>query len=171
MNDILRYIRLYLQQVDKWVLLLCTAFSAMLIYLNYRQGLEKWLTIQSPLPFSSFTGHYILFFAAFPIPYLFYLIFKRVNYFAHPLFIFLLLIAPAIFAFKMSMNTSVFISDDEGWNHYWNQVLNWPIRLLVMTGILLFLWRRFHKQQSFYGLSTKNFSWKPYALMLALMIP
>ena len=171
MNIILGYIRLYFQQVDKWVLLLCTIFSAILIYLNYRHGLEKWLTMQLPLPFSNFTGHYILFLAAFTIPYFFYLIIKRVNYFRHRLFVLLLLIAPAIFALKMSLNTSIFISDDAGWNHYWNQVLYWPLRLFIITGILFVLWRSFHKQQPFYGLSTKNFSWKPYVFMLVLMIP
>ena len=144
MNNILGYIRLYFQQVDKWVLLLCTALSAILIYLNYWQGLEKCLTTQLPLPFSNFAGHYILFFAAFTIPYLFYLIIKRVNYFKYPLFVFLLLIAPALFALKISMTTSILISDDDGWYHYWNHVLNWPLRLFAMAGILfLFAFFRF----------------------------
>ena len=171
MKNILGYIRLYFQQVDKWVLLLCTIFSAILIYLNYRHGLEKWLTKQLPLPFSNFTGHYILFLAAFTLPYFFYLIIKRVNYFRHRLFVLLVLIAPGIFALKMSLNTSIFISEDAGWNHYWNQVLYWPLRLFITTAILFVIWRSFHKQQPFYGLSTKKFSWKPYVFMLVLMIP
>ena len=171
MKNILGYIRLYFRQVDRLVLLLCTIFSAILIYLNYWHGLEKCLTMQLPLPFSNFTGHYILFLAAFAIPYLFYLIIKRVNYFRHPLFVLLLLIAPAIFSLKMSLNTSIFISGDAGWNHYWNQLLYWPLRLFVITVILLLPWRSFDKQQPFYGLSTKNFGWQPYAFMLVLMIP
>ena len=170
MKQILDFIKQYFKEVDKTVCILSTVFASILIYLNFSQGLEKWLT-KGPLPLGNFTGHYLLFLFAFTIPYIFYSIIKPTNYFQKPLFLFLLIIAPAIFALKVSMNTSLYFSDDALLNHYWNRVAYFPLRLIILVSMLLLVWLRFDKQEAFYGLYLKNFNWKPYVLMLLFMIP
>jgi len=170
MKQILDFIKQYFKEVDKTVCILSTVFASILIYLNYSQGLEKWLT-KGPLPLGNFTGHYLLFLFAFTIPYIFYLVSKPNKYFQQPLFIFLLIIAPAIFALKVSMYTFIHFSDDTLLNQYWNRVAYFPLRLIILVSMLLLVWLRFDKQEAFYGLNLKNFNWKPYVLMLLFMMP
>ena len=170
MKQILDFIKQYFKEVDKTVFILSTVFASILIYLNFSQGLEEWLT-KGPLPLGNFTGHYLLFLFAFTIPYIFYLISKPNKYFQQPLFIFLLIIAPAIFALKVSMYTFIHFSDDTLLNQYWNRVAYFPLRLIILVSMLLLVWLRFDKQEAFYGLYLKNFNWKPYVLMLLFMIP
>ena len=170
MRQILNFIGQYFKDVDKKVLILSTVFTGFLVYLNFWHGLEKWLT-RGYLPFPHFTGHYLLFLTAFTIPYLFYLIIKPNKYFQKPLFLLLLFVSPAIFALKVSMNSSLHFSDDAFINHYWNRVVYFPLRLIILVAMLFVVWIRFDKQESFYGLYLKNFNWKPYVLMLLFMIP
>ena len=170
MKQILNFIKQYFKQVDKKVFILCTTFTSLLIFLNFSQGLEKWLT-KGALPFPDFTGHYLLFLSAFIIPYIFYVITKPNKYFQQPLFLFLLIIAPSIFALKVSMDTQIHFSDDVLINTYWNRVLYYPLRLIILMSILFLFWLQFDKKESFYGLNLKNFNWKPYILLLLFMIP
>jgi len=170
MKQILDFIKQYFKEVDKTVFILSTVFASILIYLNFSQGLEEWLT-KGPLPLGNFTGHYLLFLFAFTIPYIFYLVSKPNKYFQQPLFIFLLIIAPAIFALKVSMYTFIHFSDDTLLNQYWNRVAYFPLRLIILASMLLLVWLRFDKQEAFYGLNLKNFNWKPYVLMLLFMMP
>ena len=170
MKQILDFIKQYFKEVDKTVFILSTVFASILIYLNFSQGLEEWLT-KGPLPLGNFTGHYLLFLFAFTIPYIFYLISKPNKYFQQPLFIFLLIIAPAIFALKVSLYTFIHFSDDTLLNQYWNRVAYFPLRLIILVSMLLLVWLRFDKQEAFYGLNLKNFNWKPYVLMLLFMMP
>jgi CAAX prenyl protease-like protein len=170
MKQILNFIRQYFREVDKNVFILCTFFTSILIFLNFSQGLEKWLT-RTPLPYSNFTGHYLLFLSAFTIPYIFYLLIKPNKYFKKPLFLLLLVIAPSIFALKVSLDTSIHFSNDILLNRYWNRVVYFPLRLIILVLMLLVIWLRFDKRDSFYGLYLKNFNWRPYLLILIFMIP
>ena len=43
--------------------------------------------------------------------------------------------------------------------------------LLIVATILFLLWRYFDKGQPFYGLTKKNITWRPYLLMLLIMLP
>jgi hypothetical protein len=63
------------------------------------------------------------------------------------------------------------LSDNLNWNYYLNQIIYWPVRLFVMTSILAVLWQIFYRHESFFGITIKNFKWKPYFLMLVIMIP
>jgi membrane protease YdiL (CAAX protease family) len=56
-------------------------------------------------------------------------------------------------------------------NKYWNKIIYWPFKLVVLAIVLFFIWKKLNKEQPFYGLSTKGFSLKPYILMLFIMVP
>lgn len=171
MRDILNYIASFFKQVNKTVLFLCTLQTAILVFLNYSAHLEKWITSTQLYPWPNLIGHYMIFIIAFALPYFYYLVIEKKNYFANKVFQFLLLLAPAIFALKMALDTSLPLSNDIGWNSYWNQILYWPVRVILLTAILFFIWKLFDPQQPFYGLTSKNLNWKPYIIMLLIMLP
>lgn len=171
MKDIIGFIRHYLTWVNKPVLVLTSLLTAVLIFLNYRYGLEKWLVTELPVPFPSYTGHYILFLFAFALPYIFSIIIQQKNYFDHDNFLLLLFLAPAIFAIKMALNIHFNFTGDTYWNDYWNYVFYWPLRLLIVVFILFLTWLYFQSTRSLYGLTTKQFNWKPYAVMVLIMVP
>jgi hypothetical protein len=43
--------------------------------------------------------------------------------------------------------------------------------MIFLTVILFFVWKWFDPEQLLYGLTARNLNWKPYALMLLLMLP
>jgi len=171
MKEVFGYLREYFRSLDKSVFMLCGLQTAILIFLNYHNGLEHWLTDIKSLAWPGFTGHFILLATAFILPYIFYSLVGKKKFFENKPFNFLLVVAPAIFSLKMSLNTNLPVSDDADWNKYWNQVYYWPLRLLIVAAILILIWQLFDPDQPFYGLSTKKFKWKPYGLMLLCMVP
>jgi len=171
MKEILTYISNYFRYANKIVLITCTLQTAVLVFFNYNNGLEGCLTERLALAWPEFTGHYILFAVAFIMPYFSYWLIEKKNFFRNKPFTILLVVAPAIFALKTALKTELPFSVDIKWNQFWNQVYYWPALLLITTAILLLLWKFFDRDQGFYGLSVKNFKWKPYVLMLLIMIP
>ena len=170
MNEIFRFIGGFYKELNKTVLAACTIFTAVLIYLNFHFGVDKFIEDQNSL-YSSFYLRYAIFLTAFVIPYIFYLLIAGKNYFKSSLVSFLIIIAPAIFSWKISMNTEMYFTANLYWNYYWNQVVYWPARLIVMSLMLFTLWAVFFRNESFFGFTIKNFKWKPYLLMLVMMIP
>ena len=177
MKEIIGYIRSYFQYVNKKLLILCSLQTAILIYLNYHNKLERWLTTRSILGWPSFVGHYIIFALAFWLPYLYCAFIEKKFFLRNKRLFILMTIAPAIFSLKMALHTDFAFSSNASWNEYWNQVYYWPLRLVIVTAILILLWKRFDNDQPFYGLTIKNpvwqarFKWKPYTLMLLCMTP
>ena len=170
MKTILGYIKDWFIEIDKKVLLLTTLFTALLILLNYYYRLDPFISSKDSFP-ARFTGRYIIFYLAFVIPYLLFRFITGKNYPSNAGFLFLLFLAPAIFSLKAGLTISFPFSENIDWDNYWNYIFYWPL-LLVITGTLLyFTWRIFDKQQVFYGLRTKNLNWKPYLLMLVIMLP
>jgi hypothetical protein len=171
MKQIVGYIVQYARSVNKKVLLLCSLMTGLLIWLNYHYHLERTFTTTDKLPWPEFTGHYLIFIFAFALPYLFCLIVQKKDFFRSGRFVFLLLLAPAIFALKVGLNTDLpFSSDWYRWE-YWNRVYYWPIRLVILTAILFLVWMGFDKDQPFYGITKGKFKWQPYLLMLLFMMP
>jgi len=171
MKEVFGYIRDYFRYVNKKLLVAGTLQSSILIYLNYHYKLESWLTSCQCLPWPSFTGHFVIFLTAFALPYLFCSLDKKKSFFRNKPFIILLVVAPTIFSLKMALYTELPFSNDVSWNEYWNRVYYWPLRLVIVVALLILVWRKFDSDQPFYGLTVKNFKWKPYSLMLLCMIP
>src|SRR5687767_11847842 len=119
MRLIIDYIKEYYYEVNKPVLAFCTIFIAILTWLNYQYGLEYRLINKAGLPFPVFFGHFLIYLVAFFIPHLFLLLVRKEKYSPGTGFWICLFTAPAIFAIKVSMSTSLNMSADRQWNSYW----------------------------------------------------
>ena len=170
MKSIISYIRSYFQETDKRVLSFVSVLTALLIGLNYYFQLDDSISNRHSFGFS-FISRYFIFLIAFGLPYIIIYTNNPKSNFYQPVFLFLIFLAPAIFALKTSFSISFSITDSYTMNNYWNHVLYWPILLLIIVSILFTCWRFFDKEQPFYGTSTKDMVWKPYWMMLIIMLP
>jgi hypothetical protein len=169
MKAIVGYLKNYFLTVNKVLLFVSALFAGLLIYVNYTYGLNGWL---SSLPGEEqFIGWYLVFLFAFSFAYVLPCLWGESTALHKRQFLLLLLIAPAIFAWKMSFDYVLPLASDWFENAYWNRVLYWPFKLAVIILCLLVVWRIFDREQPFYGLAPKGFSIKPYLLMLLIMVP
>jgi len=169
MKKITGYIRLYFYDINKIILLSASFFIALIIFCNYYFQVDKWINQHN---FSArFIYRYILLLTAFIVPYILLSIAGKKKYFSNPSFLFLLFAGPAIFSLKIALVLHFNISRDIHWDHYWNQVIYWPLRLGIVMLLLLIPWKKFYTGNSFFGLTHHNFEWRPYAWMLLIMIP
>ena len=169
MKKILGYLKDYFVTTDKRILALSTLFTALSIFINYYCGLNR--SIGSFSEFYQYLSWYLVFLFAFSFAYLMQAILLGSKIFRNRKFILLLLIAPAIFAWKMSFDVEWDISNDIFKNTYWNQVIYWPFKLVVLTIILLIICKLFDQGKKLYGVNFENFNATPYLLMLLIMIP
>jgi hypothetical protein len=174
MSSILSYLYDFFRTVDKWLLLCCAGFAAILITLNYRFGIEtKWLyNINSRWIRAG--GFYLVYATAFILPYLLIVLTRHKEASASWWFWILLFAAPAIFAAKVNFNGIAQWIDhsmNNVWGRYFSIIANLPSKLLVVLLPLVFLWRWQMNGDSFWGLTTRQFQWWPYLLMLLIMIP
>lgn len=170
MKSITRYIRSYFHETNKWVLGGVSLLTAILIWLNYYFAIDENISNRHSFGFS-FISRYSIFLIAFGLPYYILYATNRNEYFRRPAFLFLAFLAPAIFALKTSFSISFNITDSYTMNNYWNHVIYWPLLLLIIVTILFICWRFFDKEQPFYGTTTKDMVWKPYWIMLVIMLP
>jgi hypothetical protein len=170
MKTIIGYIKGYFYETDKRVLAIVSILTALLIWLNYHYSVDDHISNRNSFIFS-FLSRAGLFFTAFSLPYLAYSLITGKNYFINRTFLFLLLIGPLIFSFKVAVNPTLNFSNDWSASNFWNHVFYWPI-LLIITAIILFItWKIVDADQPFYGTKTKNINWKPYIIMLLIMVP
>jgi hypothetical protein len=170
MKPILEYIKGYFYETNKRVLGFVTMLSATLIYLNYHFGLDEWIGSQNQFWTSLFSRAGI-FLVAFGLPWLAYSRLKKRSYFADKRFFLLVILAPFIFSLKAAANPVLHFSDNWVTNNFWNHVFYWPALLVMTAVILLLIWKLLDADQPFYGLTTKNMNWKPYLIMLLIMLP
>ncbi len=174
MNLLFSYLQDYFRNVDKWLLLFCACFAAVFLTLNFRFGIEtKWLYGISNR-YEKFLGFYCMYAIAFILPCLVLAGTKHRQAIGAPQFWFLLLLAPAIFALKVSfggLTQWIAGNSQDIQRRYLAIIVNLPARLLLeLVPLLLFYWRQ-QTGGPFWGLTTKNFNWYPYALMLLVMVP
>src|SRR5436190_1315507 len=170
MKDIFRYLVDYLKSLNGKVFIACSLLAALMIYLNFHYDVDRKID-EFDSTGIQFLFRYLVFLIAFALPYSFYFLFERKNYFKSPLILLLIFLSPAIFSWKMVMNTKVHLSNNIYWDYYWNQVTYWPIRLIVLCFILFIIWKILYSKESFFGLTVKHFNWKPYLIMLLIMVP
>lgn len=168
MNTIVEYLKNYFVSIDKRTLILSTLFTACAIFINYYFKLEKAI-IRLPV-YQKYFAWFLIFLIAFVFPYLLSFLFKR-TITANLKFFFLLIVAPALFAWKLTSNIQFAISADKLDNRYWNLIIYWPLKLLIIAGCIWLLWKLFDRQQPYYGFSTKYFEARPYFIMLLIMVP
>jgi hypothetical protein len=169
MKKIIGFVRNYFTEVDKRILLFSSLFIAVFIFINYYFGLNHYISTLTDG--QQYVSWYLIFLIAFSFSYILFSIFKRRSFFADQNFLFLFFIAPAIFSWKMVFDLDIHFSDDKIQNSYWNQVLYWPFKLVIITTVLFIIWKIKKEKQPFYGTGIKDFSFKPYLFMLVLMVP
>ena len=170
MKVVINYLKRYFYEVNKFILISTTIIAALFIFLNYHFLIDNTIEANTS-SISIFAYRYLIYFSAFIVPYLFVLFIGKKKPFANKNFILLLFLAPAIFSLKTTLNFRLSISDNDDQNSFWELVLYWPLLMVIMVVILLTIWRSFHPDENFYGIKTKGIDWKPYWLMLLIMLP
>ncbi len=137
-------------------------------------GIEtKWLyNINSRI--GKFAGFYCMYAIAFIVPFAVLVFTKHKQAAGLPMLWFLVLLAPAIFALKVSfsgLTQWIAGTDTNTWKRYYAIIINLPSRLLLVVIPLLLLWWQQKSTTSFWGFTTQNFNWQPYAIMLLIMVP
>lgn len=169
MKKIVAYLYDYFINIDKIIFISSTFFISVAIFINYYFGLNE--ALKELPPFTEFAGWYFIFLTAFSFAYLLAKFLNKDYFVISKQFIFLLLIAPALFAWKMAYPVQFFFTSDKNENTFWNLIIYWPFKLMVMVMVLYALWKLFHKDSPFYGCSAKKFTFQPYFIMLLIMIP
>src|SRR5438270_7645898 len=169
MKSILVYVRSYALSVSQLVFLRCTFFITIAIFCNYYFGINTSI-IALPTGYE-FIAWFVVFFMAFLAGYLLQWPNVPWQLFQKPMFVFLLVTAPLLFAWKMIPYRRFPFIADVIENAYWNHIVYWPLKLLVVLMALFFIWKRCNPEQPFYGLSVKGFTVKPYFGLLLLMLP
>lgn len=169
MKKILTYLRDYVASLHLPVFILSVFFTALLVFLNYHFEVHK--NIYRQPYWLQFASWYSVFLTAFGFGYWIQDILSKRNFFNQKNFVALLLIAPAIFSWKMMFPVRFSFTDDVFRNEYWNAVIYWPFKVVVITLLLLVVHRFFDRQKPFYGVNTSGFSSRPYLLMLVAMLP
>ena len=163
----------YFRNVDKWAFLLISFFVGSLIFINYHYGWENKIW-NGATPSERFFRFYFLYLFAFAGAYfLQQLIRPNVPKSLIP-FLIVILIAPAIFAIKVSFYQHQSLFDKFfSWpkNKYYFILFDYPLRFLFVILSLWLLWYWIKPAYPFCGLTLKNFQLKPYLLLLACMIP
>jgi hypothetical protein len=167
MKEIIGFIKDYYGHINKRVLVLCTLFMAILVWLNYGHNLEYHAIEQ----FGLVTAHYSIYLVAFLFAYILWIIIKKRDQPLPFLFIIMILVAPLLFAIKVSMDTTFHYSDDPDWKHYWNETNYWPPRVLFVIIVLAAVHRFVAPTDTWYGLRPKKMNWKPYFIMVLIMVP
>jgi hypothetical protein len=169
MKTIVGYLKDYFKTIDKRILFLSSFFTACFIFINYYFKLNDRINSFSGL--QQYAGWYVVFFIAFSFAYFLLVYYKQTAIFKNRSFLILLFIAPLLFAWKMASAVDFIQTGNELYNNYWNKVIYWPFKLIVMLAALFIVWKVFDKEQKFYGLTLQKFVAKPYLIMLLIMIP
>ena len=175
MKKIIRYIKQYLNETDKKIFIAIIVFTAVIVFINYTFDLDSAIRKINSFTVKLFCW-YAVFLAAFAIPYFITYLVKPFVYNNKKTFLLFIVIAPLIFAIKISLVIPLYFSDNPnplvtGWNNYREQLAYWPFLLLIVAAILFAFWKWFDKDQAFYGIKNTGIDWKPYLLMLLIMIP
>jgi hypothetical protein len=170
MRLIIGFLKQYFYEVNKQVLVFTTLLAAIFICANYHYDIDGYITSQYSFK-QSFALRYMTFLPAFFIPYILVVIAEKKKYFSNWKFIALLLIAPAIFSLKTELRLSFEFSDNYDWNYYWHYIVYWPLLVIIVSCILFIIWKVLHPENNFYGLKFTGVDWKPYWIMLLIMVP
>lgn len=171
MAIILTYLREYISAIDKWLLLFCSVWIGILIALNYQLGIEREIIAGLDSRFKQFIALFLVYCCAFIIPYVFAMVFKRQLVTVTPVFWLLLVIAPVLFALKVSVANPLENIMGGIWGNYLTVITTLPFKLLVVLIPLIVLYRILPAQQRFWGMTVQGLRWRPYLLMLAVMVP
>src|SRR5437763_1665748 len=130
MKKVRSYIRAYLEQTDKVVLVAALCFLALGIFFNYHFHLNHWVS-QQPPP-TRYLYWYGVFLLAFSWTHFFYAARKRHRYRDRGFYL-LLFLAPLLFSWKMVYDTRLSFTVAPVENLFWNAAFYYPFRFLVLA--------------------------------------
>ena len=171
MTSILSFLREYASTIDEALWLFCLIWTSILITLNYTLGIESELIKGLDSRFDQLLALFLVYCSAFVIPYLFAVTYRKHLITATPMFWLLLLIAPALFALKVSVANPLENSMDGIWGSYVISITTLPFKFLVVLVPLVVLYKILPVEQNYWGMTLRNVQWRPYCLMLVLMVP
>ncbi|GAO44600.1 CPBP family intramembrane glutamic endopeptidase [Flavihumibacter petaseus] len=177
MQAIFSYFQDFLQAIHRGFFICCTLLAAVLVFANYRWGIEtRWISCIGPRPLRFF-AFYALYLVSYGLPWLLFLTFFRKAENIPVTVLAVVILAPAIFALKVTAGgwqdlIRNAIGGDRG--RYLAIVSDWPVRL-IFTSCLIFIayafLSGFRGAAAGLGLTTDYFDWRPYAVLLLAMIP
>src|ERR1043165_783955 len=98
MSDFFDYFRSFFRSVHSSLLIFCVCYAAIIIFLNYRFGIETKILFNVSNRLTKFGGFYLVYLMAFLLPYLFCATFCNKSLFSIKGLWVLVFLAPAIFA-------------------------------------------------------------------------
>ena len=176
MGVILKYLKEFYEKEFQWpYFILMLLLVGTIIYLNYWHFLEIKIASGRQTWAGRFGGYYALYFIPFFIAFLLQILFiKEIHYFKSLGFWVILLVAPAIFSFRVNFDffeswiQQRFKGDEQ---EYWLRCINFVIRVFVIIILVsLVWWVKDRHIQPLYGIRPVQ-SYRPYAMMLLIMIP
>lgn len=174
MTEFFGYFRTYFRELDIRLFISSALFAALLIFINYYFLLEPEILVGIDSRLLKFLAFFALYCFVFTVPYLMTaLLSDRELLSKKPLWL-LIVIAAAIFAVKVnfSFGYELFInSRPETSGRFLAVVSNLPSRLLVLLFCLFLVWKLGNYPAPMFGATTRNVKWKPYLIMLLLMLP
>ena len=176
MPAIFKYLQEFYQKEFKLLYFLLIIFLlGILIYLNYRHGLEARFAAGGKTKLSNFVGYYLLYLIPFATAFFLQLLFyKNCSYYKDYWFWIILLLAPAFFSFRVNfvfhqtIIKNIWSGDAQ---MFWLRCLNWVVRVVVvLVPVFIIWWLKDKNNQPFYGTAALK-DVKPYLIMLLIMIP
>jgi len=173
MNEIIGYLRNYIQSVNRSVFLFTTLFIAIAITCNYTLGINTAIVSIQSWPLRT-AGFFLLFAFVFSAAWLLQFISTGRNIIENRFFFVLLLIAPVIFAAKVTFDQAAIAVTHNlqpPWDQYWNKVLAWPLKFLLVLALVAAIWKWGRFPQPLAGVQLRGFNVQPYFLLLLCMVP
>ena len=151
MSTIFTYLRGYALMIDKALLFFCMVWMSILIALNYRLGIEQELIKALDSRFDQWLALFLVYCSAFIVPYIFVIVFRKQQVTTPPMFWTLLLIAPVLFAIKVSVVNPLENEINGIWGVYLTSVTTLPFKCLVVLISLIIIYKLLPAQPSFWG--------------------
>lgn len=172
---IVKYLKSFIASLHLTYTLLIMTMMGIFIFLNYHYRLERGFLAAQPSFAGRFIGYYLFYLIPFAAAYLLQKIIpgNKADQ-RNKLFLFLLFIAPAIFAFRVSYSgheaiVNAFWQGDDAL--FWYDCINWIFRAALTVIIIYFIWKAFDKSnKTFYGTAATG-NLKPYFIMVLCMVP
>lgn len=176
MSVIFKYLQdFYKKEFKPAYFLVVLLLLGIYIYLNYWHAMEVRFAAGGKTGWSRFIGYYLLYFIPFAAAFFLQLLFYGdSNYYSNHWFWIILFLAPAFFSFRVNFDFhQPFIDNARGGDAhiFWLRCINYVVRVfVVLIPVFILWWLKDRGNQPFYGTGAlKNF--KPYLLMLLIMIP
>lgn len=167
MKEITGYLKDYIHHLDWIHVSIVILMLSILIWVNYTFQLNELIWSAASFYGKCFR-YYLLFASVFSFTYFSGFLLSRKPFPVYPSFYLLLLSAPMVFAVKVAFNSNSLISVND---HYLHILLQWPFKALITFIQVWLLWRMDKNPYPLSGLTTQNFHFRPYLLLLMAMIP